>query len=289
MIASEGRNTFGVDNEYGRLLHVALCVPLHFRIETAINEIQKKFLESEKPDAVRAASEHSVFSSHLEALGVKVLQIPPAKTLPYQVNTRDIGVSGPEGVVLGKFRLDIRRGETDVAERALSEANIPIVGRTTRCFEGGDFVYIGPGKAALGVGVRTDPDVVEELSRLLCVDIVTVSFPEKFLHLDMVFNCVAPGICVRCPEALPADFLSYIDALGFDSIEVTKEDVFDHACNLLAVAPFHVVAPREHPYVTSALRARGIRVDVIDLTEITKSGGGPRCISFPIARDRNFV
>ncbi|MEW6243367.1 MAG: arginine deiminase family protein [Bacillota bacterium] len=258
---------------------------MHFRIETAINEIQKKFLESEKPDAIRAASEHSAFSSHLEELGVKVVRIPPAKAHPYQVNTRDIGVSGPDGVVLGKFRFDIRRGEIDISERALSQANVRIVGRTTRCFEGGDFVYIGPGKAALGVGVRTDPDVVEELTRLLQVDIVTVSFAEEFLHLDMVFNCVAPGICVRCPDALPGDFLSYIDSLGFDSIEVTKEDVFNHACNLLALAPFHVVAPREHPYVTKALRARGVRVDVIDLTEITKSGGGPRCISFPIARE----
>jgi arginine deiminase len=38
-------------------------------------------------------------------------------------------------------------------------------------------------------------------------------------------------------------------------------------------------------YVTAELRKRGIKVIEVDLSEFTRAGGGPTCMTLPIIRD----
>lgn len=98
-------------NEYGPLKKVLLSKPQHFRIISPINVIQEKN-KDEKIDSNKACQEHETFAQALAAQGVEVVFAENHEHYPYQVNTRDLGVTTPKGIVFGRFNTPYRWGGT---------------------------------------------------------------------------------------------------------------------------------------------------------------------------------
>jgi N-dimethylarginine dimethylaminohydrolase len=266
---------------------VALCEPANFELLEPINVIQERQIASgQRVDQSRARAEHAALTEALRGQGVEVLLVGPEARLPYQINTRDAGLGTPGGVILGRLRLSIRQGEERLLEQALLAAGQTPRGRTRAAFEGGDFMAITPWLGALGLGERTEPAAQAELGALLGpgVELIGVPFEGRYLHLDMIFNQLAERLALACPAALPARFLRRLEQEQVRLIEVDEQEVFHHACNVLPLGPASVLSHTGNARVNDLLRAEGFRLTVVDVTELARGGGGPRCLTMPVER-----
>jgi|SRR5699024_4780556 len=274
--------------EYGKLKKVLLCKPEHLKISKPINVIQEKHSQN-NIDTNKACEEHEEFVKALENEGVEVILSENHERYPYQVNTRDIGVTTPKGVVFGRFFTPYRWGEQRLVEETFKEQEIFIHEEHSQgIFEGGDFMYLDEHTAAIGTGIRTDIVGVRQLANTLSdfdIELIPVDFNEEYLHLDMIMNVIGEKTAVICEEALPATFVNYLKEKNFTLINVTREDVFLHKCNLLSVGDNTIISHNQAEDVNEQLRELGFKVIQLNLKEVLKSGGGPRCMSFPLLRE----
>jgi N-dimethylarginine dimethylaminohydrolase len=280
-----------VKNEYGKLRSVLLCKPAYFALQP-INVIAEGFIrEGALPHHDKVLREHEGFAQVLAEAGIEIVWVDADPKFPYQVFTRDVGVSTPRGVLLGTFRESVRQGEEACAEVALN-GHVPMWRRVEHgpgiAFEGGDYMYIDEGHVALGSGARTTLEAAKRLHSFeaeLGIEIIPVQFDPKFLHLDMIFCVLSERVCTICKEALPDSFLKRVEGWGFETIEVPPEGVFQLNCNLLALDVGIVLSPARNSDVNARLKALGFEVVEVELAELLKGGGGPHCMSFPIKRD----
>ncbi len=177
-------------------------------------------------------------------------------------------------------------------EKTFSGEGIPVFHQIPAGnFEGGDFVYIDDKRAAVGTGSRTDTLGVKCLEVALHdagLEIIPVNFHEKYLHLDLLFNMVGEKTAVICREGLPAYFQNLIDGEGFDTIDITEEEVFNHGTNFLPIGKKIIISHTKIPHINEQLTKKGFRVISLELGELQKSGGGPRCMSFPLLRKKGL-
>lgn len=275
-------------NEYGKLKKVLLCQPDYLKILQPINVIQEKHSVN-NIDTELACKEHQQFIKALEDEGVEVILGKNHERYPYEVNTRDLGVTTPKGIVFGRFFSPLRWGEHRLIEQTFQEEDIYIYDKHTEgTFEGGDFMYIDENTVAIGIGIRTDLVGVRQLENTLSdlgIEVIPVDFPEEYLHLDMIMNVIGEKTAVLCEEALPTHIVDTLKEKGFTLINVSKEDVFLHKCNLLSIGDNTIISHNQAEDINEQLQQLGFRVIQLNLKEVLKSGGGPRCMSFPLLRE----
>lgn len=278
-----------VNSEYGILRKVILSEPKYLKIMKPINEIQKKH-EKNNINSKIACEEHKSFVEALQQNGVEVILTKPHEMFPNSVNTRDIGVTTPQGLVFGRFYSPYRWGEHRLVEQTLDDLNININEKfNTGTFEGGDFMYVDRNLVAVGMGIRTDAKGINNIRKVFSnigVEVITVEFEEKFLHLDMIMNVIDDKTAVICKAALPKKIIELLLSKNFTLINVEEKDVFLHKCNLLSIGNKTIISHRQARSVNEKLEDLGYKILELDLVETLKSGGGPRCMSFPLLRDR---
>src|SRR5699024_4706580 len=79
------------------------------------NVIQEKHA-TKNIDSALACKEHDEFIEVLENEGVEVILEDTHERFPYAVNTRDLGVTTPKGIVFGRFTSPYRWGEHRLVE-----------------------------------------------------------------------------------------------------------------------------------------------------------------------------
>ena len=279
-----------VNSEYGKLKKVLLCRPEYLSISTPINKIAEKYnKDRDNVNIEKACKQHDEFVEVFKSYGVEVLLSKTNIRYPYEVNTRDLGVTTTKGIIFGRYLCPMHWGEHRLAEKTLYENNVPIYYKMNKgTFEGGDFIYINKKLAAVGIGIRTNMLGVNDLRIALYdadIELVPVDFDEDYLHLDKIFNVIGEKVAVVCPDALPEQILNRLNEEKFELIKVSKEDVFLEACNLLNIGNDTVFSYPQAKKVNEKLRALGFKVEILNLEEVSKSGGGLRCMSFPIERE----
>ncbi len=277
-----------VKNEYGKLKKVLICPPENLCIDEPINIIAARHNENGGVDITRAKEEHEEFSYCLKENGVQVIKPKTYKRFSYQINVRDLGLTTPKGIILGRMLKPERWGEHRPAEKIFLEKGIPIFHKIDRgILEGGDFMFLDENTALVGIGARTDSLGCKVLETLLYdagIELVSVDFPAEYLHLDMICNVIAEKVVLLCPEALPVSLFQLLRQKKFAIIEVEREEVFQHSCNLLNIGGEKIISHPGAERVNELLRSLGMELFVLPLNEVRKSGGGPRCMSFPIER-----
>jgi N-dimethylarginine dimethylaminohydrolase len=270
-------------SEYDVLKQVILCQPQYMTIREVINETQEHF-KNEGIHIERALEQHGEFVKTLQDNGIDVILLPYHKKYPEQVFTRDIGFTLGQTIFVAKMATDVRSGEENVLKQWLEDEEISYYNLVEERIEGGD-VVIDRETIYVGLSNRTDQKAAEQLQRLLNqFNVITISFKEKYLHLDCVFNVVSSEVALIYPDALTKKDIEFF-ASRYELIEVSEEEQFQLGTNVLSIGNKRVLSLPVNENVNKQLRNRGFHVIEVDITEIIKSGGSFRCCTLPILRE----
>lgn len=277
-----------VSNATNPLEKVIVCSPKYY-VFNAINEITKSWMEKgETEENDLMVKEWETMIQAYKDNGVEVVEVEANPEYEVMTFARDFGAMVKEGAIIGKFRHPARQVETELYEAKLKELGVPIVARCNAgCFEGGDFFMIDEHTLAFGLVDRTDRAGVDNLREQLMkfgYTVVGVPLAPEYLHLDMAFNIVADKVCIAATEVLPFWFINMLKRRDFTIIDVPKELIFKHGCNVQALGNNKVLGIKNNRTVNEDMRAVGLEVIELPLEQILKGGGGPHCMTYPIRR-----
>jgi N-dimethylarginine dimethylaminohydrolase len=282
---------WGVDSEYGRLLDVLLCPPDNFRW-LPTSAISRKTIDSglvfSREDALR---QHAEMVSVYEENGVSVHLLPADPALPYQVFARDSSINVPEGPIVTQCAQWWRRGEYAQVIRFYQDAGIPIREMVTAgSFEGGDFMIVEPGVAAIGTGEeRTQEQAARQVAGWLEADgweVRVERIPPHFLHIDVLACMLGEKLAAVCVEQASTGFVAWLEGKGVEIVPVTLEAALKLGVNGVALGGDRVLSTAESGELNDRLRALGLTVYDPELSAFTLGGGGAHCLMQAIRRER---
>jgi N-dimethylarginine dimethylaminohydrolase len=289
----------GGQSDVGRLRRVAVKDARDAFGDAAAVERQWRDLRYlARPDVAVAAAEYDRFLALLDAAGVELLRLPPDQTVGLDsLYARDGSIVCDRGVVLCNMGKAQRRTEPAAQEAAFRAAGVPILGRITGAgtVEGGDVCWIDERTLAVGRGYRTNEAGIGQLRDLVrdCVDEVVVvplphwRGPEDVFHLMSIVSPIDRDLFLVYAPLLPVPFREALIARGIELVETPGSEFDTLACNVLAVAPRDVLMVAGNPATRARLEHAGVTVREFAGRDIClKGGGGPTCLTRPLARDR---
>lgn len=281
---------FALASETGRLTEVLVCPPDHYRW-LPTNAIARRTLAAggAQPSLQALAAQHRELVDALEQAGVRVHLLPPEPHLPYMAYTRDSVVVTHRGPVLCQLERPQRRGEyAPLLDWHAAQGSGFWRLSSAGTLEGGDVHILRPGLAVIGEsGGRTDAAGAAQLAAWLRAEgweVRIEPFDEHFLHLDVLFCMAAPSLAVACTEVLDPGFTAWLDARGIRSIPVPYRAAMALGCNIISLGGGRVISARGSIELNAALRAEGLTVLDPELSLFTAGGGGPHCLTCPLAR-----
>ncbi|MCM3612059.1 dimethylarginine dimethylaminohydrolase family protein [Planococcus sp. MERTA32b] len=270
-------------SEYDSLRRVLLCPPEYMEIKDVINDVQKRYQE-ENIDTEKAMQQHKQFLEALQREGVETDLLNPSEAFPEQVFTRDIGFTVGDTVYIAEMASEIRQGEEGVLQKWLAKNDFHAEALGGNRVEGGD-VLIDRDTVFVGISSRTCKNAIDELQKKLPeFEVIPISFDEKYLHLDCVFNILSPTEALIYEEALDQETIDML-AKRYTLLPVGKQEQFALGTNVLSIGGRRVFSQPQNTKVNALLRANDFRVIEVNFSEIIKSGGAFRCCTLPLVRE----
>jgi dimethylargininase len=241
-------------------------------VSPAMNRCELAFLPRQPIDVARAQEQHRQYEACLRALGVHVVSLPGEPDLPDAVFVEDPAVVVDEAAVVTRMGTESRREESASLAAALASFRPLLRMSAPATLEGGDVMRIGR-TLYVGRSERTNAEGIRQLRDLLepvgyQIEPVEV---RGCLHLKT-------GCCYLGQGRLLAN-RGWIDAAplnGYEIWDVPRDEPW--AANVLSVNET-VLLPASAPGTRKMLRERGLRVEAVDIGELTKAEAGLTCMS----------
>lgn len=271
-----------VEAEWDRLIAVAVVRPKYFVLGEPINSTQRRFYGTKgQPSASLLFDQHASVVRVLAAAGIQVVDIEPTPDLPFQFNVRDAAVVIGSRLIFGRMARAVRLSEPAMFRAALgAESGITVAAGQ---LEGGD-IAVTPNEVFVGLGERTDERGYASLRDLLSGtrEVTPIHLAAGVLHLDVAANLLSPDVGVLHRPSIAGDLPKSLREI--DWIEVTDDEFAEQAVNMLVLERGTVLLDARHERLQNALAIRGFRCITVQLDEITKLGGGIRCMTLPLVR-----
>jgi N-dimethylarginine dimethylaminohydrolase len=185
-----------------------------------------------------------------------------------------------------------RRGENFAAIRTYERLGIPIYDMVTAgTFEGGDFNVIEEGCVLIGCGGgRTQEEgarQVEAWFKQEGWETRLAFFDEYYVHIDLMVVPIAPKLTAVCLACTEPGIVTWLKSKGHAIIDVPFEDTVNLGCNFMSLGRDRAIVPKSSRSLILNLRAHGFEVAEVDMSEISKTGGGIHCMAQALRRDPN--
>ena len=241
------------------------------------------------PDLGRAHAQHAALVAALEAEGVTVDALAPlGDRFAKAMYIRDPLVVLPEGVLVGRMGVRMRRGEEAAVTAEAAALGAPVLATVTGdgVLEGGTVLRLAPHVWAAGTGVRCNARGFARLRDVLAwlgVELLSVPLPGWSIHLDMHMAVVGAGpragplarAAVRLPRGAARARHRGARRAGRGAVGV----------NLLCLRPDRVLMAAGNPRTEEVLGAAGVEVVTVAYDELWKNGGGIHCSTQELVRD----
>jgi N-dimethylarginine dimethylaminohydrolase len=250
-------------------------------------------------DHAKAAGQHRRLAELVATAGAAIEWLPDGDdSLSDSVFTHDPSLVTGRGAVILRMGKPLREPEPALHEAAYRALGIPILGRIEApgMVEGGDCVWIDAELLAVGRGLRTNEQGIEQLAGILAPLGVTVAgfdLPlwrgeDACLHLMSLISPLAEDLALVRAPLLPVAFHQLLRARGIDLIEAPPHE-FEASSglsvNVLATSPREVIAIAGFPATRAAMEAAGCTVAVFEADALCiPCEGGPTCLTRPILR-----
>jgi N-dimethylarginine dimethylaminohydrolase len=258
-----------------------MCPPEYFAVEYSINP----WMDPSQPvSRDRALEQWTALHDTYVELGHKVETIEPQPGLPDMVFAANSGTV-VDGQVLGaQFRAPQRAAEADHYRRWFVENGYHNVVMPTRINEAeGDFAWTGRLLLA-GTGFRTDPGAHAEAQEILGVPVVSLQLTDpRYYHLDTALFVLTedePNIAYY-PPAFSAGSQRVLRRLFPNAVIASDADAECFGLNGVSDGR-NVVLSAEATGLAAQLADRGYEPVFVDMSELRKAGGGPKCCTMEI-------
>lgn len=287
---------FGAFNNWGPLKTVAVRRPAQAFVSDAKIDAEWRDLNfHSRPDLANALHEFEQVEKLLHDTGAKVIHLPDAEGLTLDaLYTHDALVITPRGLVRPRMGKPQRRMEAAVNGAALEKFGFPIAGDITGegKLEGGDLVWLDRNTVVAGVGYRTNVEGCRQLQALCGSDVEVLWFdmphykgPTDVFHLMSVLSPLDHDLAVVYLPLMPVRLAELLQARGISFVHVPDQEFDTMGCNVLALGPRHAMSVAGNPETVKRMQAAGVRVEVINGTDICRKGeGGPTCMTRPLVR-----
>jgi N-dimethylarginine dimethylaminohydrolase len=258
-----------------------MCPPEHFTVEYAINP----WMNPDAPvDVALAMRQWRRLQSLFTSLGHTVHTITPLAGLPDMVFAAN-GATVIDGTVLGaRFRYLERQAEAEaylgwlranrVGAGEIRESGVVNEGE-------GDIVFAGRAILA-GHGFRTDPAVGLELADLFGLPVISLRLVDpRYYHLDTALAVLADDVAAYYPAAFDDASRARLAGYFGELIEAKDEDAEVLGLNAVSDGR-HVVLPEQATGLAAQLASAGFTPIGVDLSELLKAGGGPKCCTLEL-------
>jgi N-dimethylarginine dimethylaminohydrolase len=251
-----------------------MCAPDYFTVDYAINP----WMDPRRPvDAKLARAQWLGLRDVLRTLGHTVELTPPRPGLPDMVFTANAATVIDGRVLVATFRHRERTGESALFEQWFRQNGYQQVRRARGANEGeGDHLLVD-GVILAGHGPRTDPDSHHETSDYFGRPVVGLTLVDpRFYHLDTALAVLGGREIMYYPAAFSGASVDRLRLLFPDAIEA--DDAAADVFGLNAISDGrHVVLPAAATRLAARLAKRGFEPVPVELGELLKAGGGPKC------------
>ncbi|WP_336245524.1 dimethylargininase [Nonomuraea sp. SYSU D8015] len=258
--------------------HFLMCRPDYFTVEYAINPWMHPEAGADRDVAVR---QWEGLKAAYEELGHEVSLIDPIEGLPDMVFAAN-GALVVGGRVYGaRFAYPQRGPEGPAYLRWFAERGYP-VREPQHVNEGeGDFLTLDDVILA-GTGFRTDVVAHQEAQEYLGRPVISLTLVDpRFYHLDTALFPLDGRNVAYYPEAFSAGSREVLRRMFPDAVLATAEDAEVLGLNAVSDGT-NVVVNAEASTLQLELKRRGYEVIPVELSELRKAGGGPKCCTLEI-------
>jgi N-dimethylarginine dimethylaminohydrolase len=256
-----------------------MCPPAYFTVTYSINP----WMRPDQPtDTDRAMRQWAQLRQIYLDLGHTVQLIDPVPGLPDMVFAAN-GATVIDGKVLGaKFRFPEREAEAGAYLGWFCANGYRDVHPARLINEGeGDLLFTGRALIA-GYGFRTDLAAHAELEETFGVPVISVRLVDsRFYHLDTAMCVLDDGTAAYYPAAFDDAGRAALAAHFTELIEASDSDAEVLGLNAVSDGR-HVVLPAQAADLAAKLAVHGFEPIGVDLSELRKSGGGPKCCTLEL-------
>lgn len=264
------------------LRNYVMCPPEHFAVEYVINP----WMDPDEPvDVAVAMRQWRELKETYERLGHAVSVVPAQPGLPDMVFAANSGTVVGGRVLGSRFRAEQRAAEAEHFRRWFGENGYREIVMPARINEAeGDFAWTG-GLLLAGTGFRTDPEAHAEAQEALGVPVVSLRLVDaRYYHLDTALFVLEQGAHPQIayyPEAFSPGSRQVLQRLFPDAVIADAADASCLGLNGVSDGR-NVVLPLEATGLAEQLRSRGYEPIHVDVSELRKSGGGPKCCTMEL-------
>ncbi len=255
-----------------------MCRPTYFAVAYRINP----WMDPTAPyDTARAVHQWSALRQVYRDLGHTVEEIEPLPGLPDMVFAAN-GATVVNGTVLAVQFRDPERADEAPAYRSWFETNGFAVYDSKHTNEGeGDILPAGDVLLA-GTGFRTVHAAHLQAQEVFGRPVITLQLVDPaYYHLDTALCVLDERTIAYLPSAFSPGSQAVLRRLFPDAVIATAEDAAVLGLNAVSDGRT-VVLPAQATALTAALRERGYQTIGVDVSELRKAGGGPKCCTLEV-------
>jgi len=255
-----------------------MCRPDHFAVEYSINPWMDPEAGADRAAAIR---QWEGLKAVYEDLGHRVSLIEPVAGLPDMVFAAN-GALVADGRVYGaRFAFPERRPEGAAYLRWFAERGYPVL-EPGHVNEGeGDFLVMDELILA-GTGFRTDLIAHHEAQEFLGRPVISLSLVDpRFYHLDTALFPLDGRNVAYYPGAFSEGSREVLRRLFPEAVIAPAGDAEVLGLNAVSDGT-HIVINSEAGDLQLELKRRGYEVIPVELSELRKAGGGPKCCTLEI-------
>lgn len=254
--------------------HYLMCRPTHFDVRYSINP----WMNPAKPTSTALAlSQWETLHDLLVALGHRVDVLPPDPDLPDMVFAANGATVVDGSAVIARFRYPQRYGESRHHLDWFRANGFGPVRQATWPNEGEGDHLVARGMVLAGSGFRTDRRSHVEMEDLLGRPVIGLGLIDpRFYHLDTALAVLGDDEIMYYPAAFAPVSRELLRDLFPEAIVADTADAEVFGLNAVSDGK-HVVLPVAATGLAARLRERGYQPVGVDLSELLKAGGGPKC------------
>lgn len=260
-----------------------MCPPTYFAVSYAINP----WMQPDRPvDAVLAMTQWAGLRATFARIGHRVHVIDPVPGLPDMVFAAN-GGTVIDGKVLGaRFLHAERAAEAAVYLDWFRRHGYPVVRAPESVNEGeGDIVPAG-GVVLAGYGFRTARAAGAEIEDLFGLPVLSLRLVDpRYYHLDTALCVLDSSTAAYYPAAFDDAGRAALASHFAELIEAKDEDAEVLGLNAVSDGR-HVVLPAQARGLARQVAARGFEPVPVDMSELSKAGGGPKCCTLELRTGR---